>query len=180
MNLEVESVEDVLTMTPDQQPLFVCWALLERRQEYVLSIVRIEWLGETKAIATSENAAPLLRFVEARRPVLYTEGYPNSAVQALLACFAEQGLVAEHWGDADLDGLRIAALVQGNLPGSRVVAANILADPNGLTGIALTDAQRRRLERFIEQNPTCPYMESLKHIQVRGCWYEQESFPFQD
>ena len=146
--------------------------------ETVLSIARIEWLGETKEIATSENAAPLLRFVGAGKPVLYTEGYPNYAVRTLLVRFAEQELVAEHWGDADLDGLRIAAFVQSNLPGSRVVAVDILANPNGLTGIALTDTQRRRLERFIEQNPTCPYMESLKHILVRGCWYEQESFPF--
>lgn len=148
--------------------------------ETLLSIARIEWLGETKEIATSENAAPLLRFVGAGKPVLYTEGYPNYAVLTLMAHFAEQGLVAEHWGDADLDGLRIAALVQSNLPGSCVVAVDILANPEGLTGIALTDTQRRRLERFIEQNPTCPYMESLKHILVRGYWYEQESFPFQD
>ena len=148
--------------------------------ETVLSIARVMWLGETKVIATSENAAPLLRFVEAGRPVLYTEGYPNYAVRTLLARFAEQGLVAEHWGDADLDGLRIAALVQGTLPGSHVVAAEILAAPEVVTGIPLTEAQRRRLERFITQNPTCPYRESLNQIRARGCWYEQESFPFSE
>ena len=74
----------------------------------------------------------------------------------------------------------VPALVQGNLPGSHVVAAEILAAPEGVTGIPLTEAQRRRLERFITQNPTCPYRESLNQIRARGCWYEQESFPFSE
>ena len=145
--------------------------------ETVLRIVRIDWRGDEKKIATSENAAPLIRFVAAGRPVLYTEGYPNCAVLALMRCLSGQGLVAAHWGDADLDGLNIAALVQGNMPGSRIVAEEVIAVPGCVPGIPLTDAQRQRLARFLERNPACPYGDCLKTLLDRGCWYEQESFP---
>ena len=143
----------------------------------VLRIVRIDWRGDEKTIATSENAALLIRFVAAGRPVLYTEGYPNCAVLALMRCLSGQGLVAAHWGDADLDGLNIAALVQGNMPGSRIVAEEVIAVPGCVPGIPLTDAQRQRLARFLERNPACPYGDCLKMLLDRGCWYEQESFP---
>ena len=145
--------------------------------ETVLRIVRIDWREDEKKIATSENAAPLIRFVAAGRPVLYTEGYPNCAVLALMRCLSGQGLVAAHWGDADLDGLNIAALVQGNMPGSRIVAEEVIAVPGCVPGIPLTDAQRQRLARFLERNPACPYGDCLKMLLDRGCWYEQESFP---
>ena len=145
--------------------------------ETVLRIVRIDWRGDEKKIATSENAAPLIRFVAAGRPVLYTEGYPNCAVLALMRCLSGQGLVAAHWGDADLDGLNIAALVQGNMPGSRIVAEEVIAVPGCVPGIPLTDAQRQRLARFLERNPACPYGDCLRMLMDRGCWYEQESFP---
>lgn len=82
-----------------------------------------------------------------------------------------------HWGDADLDGLNIAALVQDNMPGSRIVAEEVIAVPGCVPGIPLTDAQRQRLARFLERNPACPYGDCLKMLLDRGCWYEQESFP---
>ena len=145
--------------------------------ETVLAIDRIDWRGKAKEIATSENAAPLVRFVEAGVPVLYTEGYPNYAVSVLMGYLSEAGVVATHWGDADLDGLNIAALVQGKMSGSRVVAPTVIANPNGLAGIPLTEAQRKRLACFVEQNPDCPFGDSLRILLERGCWYEQESFP---
>ncbi len=147
--------------------------------ETVGKIKRLEWLGEDKRIATSENAAPLTQFVSARRPVLYTEGYPDFAVQAFMRRLAEQGVVAEHWGDADLDGLRIAAQVQANMPVSRVVASSILARPNGLAGIPLTSTQRRRLAHFLGLHSSSPLVDDVRRILEGDCWYEQETFPFE-
>lgn len=145
--------------------------------ETVLRIARIDWRGEEQEIATSENAAPLLRFIAEGKPVLYTEGYPNYAVSKMMELLSRQDIVAEHWGDADLDGLRIAEKVCASMPGSRVVAERILNSPDGLTGIPLTEAQRFRLEKHIELNPNCPYNNLLKRI-LCGFWYEQESFPY--
>lgn len=145
--------------------------------ETILAIDRIVWHGAAKTIATSENAAPLLSFRERRESVLYTEGYPNFAVLKLMVDLADAGIVAEHWGDADLDGLQIAALVEGNMPGSRIVAREVLADPKGLTGIPLSDAQTARIDRFLTLHPDFRYADSVRLIRERGCWYEQESFP---
>lgn len=144
--------------------------------ETILAIDRIVWHGAAKTIATSENAAPLLSFRERRESVLYTEGYPNFAVLKLMVDLADAGIVAEHWGDADLDGLQIAALVEGNMPGSRIVAREALADPKGVTGIPLTDAQTVRIDRFLTLHPDFRYADSVRLIRERGCWYEQESF----
>lgn len=144
--------------------------------ETVLKMSRVEWQGEKK-LATSENAAPILRFVETGRPVLYTEGYPNCAVLNLMRLLAECGVVAVHWGDADLDGFRIANLVCGNMPGSSVAASRVLETPGDLPGIPLSSAQRRRVERFIGQHPSCAYLGDLNRLLDRGRWYEQESFP---
>lgn len=144
--------------------------------ETALAIDKIHWRGDSKIIATSENAAPLVTFRDKRVPVLYTEGYPNLAVLKVMTDFAEAGLVAEHWGDADLDGLKIAALVEGNMPGSRVVAREVLVDPKGQPGIPLSDAQAARIDRFLERHSDFQYADSVRLIRERGCWYEQEGF----
>lgn len=144
--------------------------------ETALAIDRIHWHGEAKTIATSENAAPLVAFRQERVPVLYTEGYPNLAVLKLMVDLAAAGIVAEHWGDADLDGLKIAALVEGNMPGSRIVAREILENPKGVKGIALTDAQAARIDRFLARHPDFAHADSVRRIRERGCWYEQEGF----
>lgn len=145
--------------------------------ETAVAIDRIHWRGESKTIVTSENAAPLVTFAQDHVPVLYTEGYPNLAVLKVMTNLAEAGLVAEHWGDADLDGLKIAALVEGNMPGSRIVAQDILADPKGLKGIPLTPSQMERIDRFLARHPDFKYADSVRLIRERGCWYEQEGFP---
>ena len=145
--------------------------------ETALAIDRIHWHGKSKTIVTSENAAPLVTFREKQVPVLYTEGYPNLAVLKVMTDLAAAGLIAEHWGDADLDGLKIAELVEGNMPGSRVVAKEVLVDPKGQQGIPLTPSQAARIDRFLERHPDFKYADSVRLIRERGCWYEQESFP---
>ena len=137
----------------------------------------IGWDGFDNLVTTCENAAPITRYVQDRRPVVYTEGYPNLAVQGLLKAFARRGLKSVHMGDADLDGFRIAATVDRCIPVERVGASEVLADPKGLKGIPLTPAQASRIDRFLGQHPDFTYADSVRLIRERGCWYEQESFP---
>ena len=136
----------------------------------------IWWEGYDNLVTTCENAAPITRYVEDRCPVVYTEGYPNRAVQSLLKIFARAGLKSVHMGDADLDGLRIAATVDRCIPVERVGAVEALADPNRLKGIPLTPAQAARIDRFLAQHPDFKYADSVRLIRERGCWYEQEGF----
>lgn len=144
--------------------------------ETVREIDSIWWEGYDNLVTTCENAAPIARYVEDRSPVVYTEGYPNLAVQRLLKLFAKYGLAAVHMGDADLDGFRIAATVDRCIPVTRVGAAEVIADPRRLKGIPLADAQASRIDRFLEQHPDFKYANSVRLIRERGCWYEQEGF----
>ena len=136
----------------------------------------IWWEGYDNLVTTCENAAPIMRYVQGRSPVVYTEGYPNLAVQGLLKAFARRGLKSVHMGDADLDGFRIAATVDRCIPVERVGAAEVLADPKRLKGIPLTQAQTARIDRFLVQHPDFKYADSVRLIRERGCWYEQEGF----
>lgn len=144
----------------------------------VAQIVSITWEGVGKKIVTSENAAPLVRFVQAKTPFVYTEGYPNSAVMNLLKVFAQAELKAIHYGDTDLDGFLIAAHVGLVIPLDRVVAEEIIRQPGQLKGIPLTAEQMKDVNDCIESYPAdWPLQGALKRIRELGCWYEQEAFP---
>lgn len=145
--------------------------------ETVGHIRSLEWQGEDRSLITSENAAPFARDVAAGRPTLYTEGYPNYSVQRLLQALGEAGATAEHAGDADFDGFRIAARVGRCLPVRRVVASEIVHNPGGIVGIPLTEAQQARARRYLTSFPQMPYAEEVSILLDRGCWYEQEAFP---
>ena len=136
----------------------------------------IGWEGYDNLVTTCENAAPIMRYVQDRSPVVYTEGYPNLAVQGLLKAFARRELRSVHMGDADLDGFRIAATVDRCIPVERVGAAEVLADPKRLKGIPLTPPQTARIDRFLARHPDFKYADSVRLIRERGCWYEQEGF----
>ena len=144
--------------------------------EIVREVDSIWWEGYDNLVTTCENAAPIARCVNNRTPVVYTEGYPNLAVQQLLKIFARAGLKSVHMGDADLDGFRIAATVGRCIPVARVGAAEVLADPKGQPGIPLSDAQAARIDRFLERHSDFQYADSVRLIRERGCWYEQEGF----
>jgi hypothetical protein len=126
-------------------------------------------------IITSENAAPFHRLVETRSPSIcvYTEGYPNAAVTRVLALLAQSGLRARHWGDTDLDGLRIAECV------SRVIPTELHCQDHGTLDtlkdrlIPLTDPQRTRATAYLASHPDFPFRSTLTYSLQHG-WLEQE------
>ncbi len=145
--------------------------------ETVGHMTRVEWRGAEKKVVTSENAAPLVAFVEKRIPCVYTEGYPNTAVLRLLELISSCGVTASHWGDADLDGLLIAHAVSTKISVTQTMALQIINMPGALKGIPLTSEQRNRIERFIDTRPMSEYTGPLRQLLARDCWYEQEAFP---
>ena len=145
--------------------------------ETVAHVRAVEWRGGEPFLVTSENAAPFARIVAMKRPALYTEGYPNGVVQRFLQAIGDAGVEAEHAGDADFDGFRIADMIGRRLPLRRVIATEVVRNPKGLAGIPLTAAQTARARRFLERSPQMPYAEEVALLLARGCWYEQEAFP---
>ncbi|MEI7946350.1 MAG: DUF2399 domain-containing protein [bacterium] len=139
--------------------------------ETVRTLKAVRLTSSCNRLVTSENAAPFHRMVEQKTPSLYTEGYPNLAVKTLLRHFADAGVTAQHWGDTDLDGYRIAEQI------ARCIAMTLYADASHapVSFIPLDDKQRLRLESFITRNPDFPYLQQLRHTLLNG-WTEQEQF----
>jgi len=161
------------------------WRLFNRGEACVLPLEtvrrmrRVEILSprhgsDCTLLVTSENAAPFRSLVAGLVPAVYTEGYPNFAVQRLLRLFAQAGLRAEHAGDGDLDGYRIADLVAKCIPVDRIVADNVRSE--GLPRRPLTDSQRTRLDGWLSSHADSPHVPALKEVVEFG-WLEQESFP---
>ena len=122
-------------------------------------------------LVTSENAAPFLDWVRAGVPAVYTEGYPNGAVRGLLRHFAAAGATAEHAGDSDLDGYRIAEQIGRSIPVTGLLPRGGVAH---LPHKPLDEAQRARIENYIARHPGFPYLEELRHTLAHG-WVEQET-----
>jgi hypothetical protein len=139
--------------------------------EAVRTITDIRLTMPCTKLVTSENAAPFYRLAEQNTPSLYTEGYPNLAVKTLLRHFAKAGLAAQHWGDTDLDGYRIAEQIARCIPMTFYVpAAHAQVNP-----ISLDSKQRQRLETFIASHPDFSYLAHLQKTLLNG-WIEQEQF----
>ena len=126
-------------------------------------------------VITSENAAPFHHLVETRATAIcvYTEGYPNTAVTRILHLLAQSGLRARHWGDTDLDGLRIAARVARAIPVELYrQGPEILAAARARL-IPLTDDQRDRAIAYLQVHPEFPFRANLEQT-LRDGWLEQE------
>ena len=128
-------------------------------------------------LITCENETPFCRLTreEGNAVVVYTEGYPNTAVKRLLSLLAPDLEVAWHWGDTDLDGLRIAGIVDEVLPVNlwRCDLPDLARCREGL--IALDGAQLQRSRQFGERRPDFRFSEELAFTIENG-WLEQESW----
>lgn len=132
----------------------------------------IRLTAPSPGVITSENAAPFHRLVERRESAVcvYTEGYPNSAVMHVLSLLAQAGLCARHWGDTDLDGLRITACVARAIPTERVRENEAACAGQS---IPLDDAQRKRAAAYLATHPDFIYRDALTDTLRHG-WREQE------
>lgn len=144
--------------------------------ETVEKMASVAWQGDERHLTTSENAAPFASLVAQKRPSVYTEGYPNFAVKRLLRLLDAAGVTAEHAGDADLDGFRIAEEIGACIRVTRTVASEFLARANHSDGIPLTEAQVARLDKFREKTLDSPYAKDYRRLAERRCWFEQEAF----
>lgn len=150
------------------QPAVLTWDVVRRMHDVRLA-------APVDGVLTSENAAPFHRLVESRcRAVcVYTAGYPNAAVCRLLERLGAAGLNGRHWGDTDLDGLRIASTVGRLLPMQlhRQDEATLARCADRL--MPLTEAQLRRAAAFLDRHPDFRFRAELAFTMANG-WLEQE------
>ena len=147
------------------------------------NIAGIERLCPARATAadfeliTCENEATFSRLVRDRQPgvLLYTCGFPNDAVLSLYRLLAPESLRCRHWGDSDLAGLRIAAMLHAVHPLQlwRSDLATLTRHQDRL--LPLTSEQQNQVDRFLARHPDFPFGAELRFTREHG-WLEQESW----
>jgi hypothetical protein len=135
-------------------------------------------VNRTPVLLTCENETPFGRMIREKRPeaLLYTRGFPNDAVRAVYALLATQAACCRHWGDSDLAGLQIAAILHRLYPLQlwRCDRKSLGRQKDRQLLIPLTDEQKGKVERFISKQPNFIFLEELCFTLNNG-WLEQES-----
>ncbi len=131
--------------------------------------------GASAELITCENETPFTRLLRERHPgpLLYTAGFPNDAVLALYR-LCDCG-PRRHWGDSDLAGLRIAAILHGSqaLTLWRCDLATLERHQGQL--IPLRQEQAEQIAAFLGKHPEFPFSAELEFTLTHG-WLEQESW----
>jgi hypothetical protein len=142
----------------------------------VQDITRLEW-PPAMPIITCENETPFATLVRQCHAgvLIYTAGYPNPAVRRLLRLLPEEAPPVQHWGDTDLDGLRIAELLSRSHPVQlwRCTLADVLRHRS--RALPLAPDRRRRADAFLNEHPAFRFAEELAATIAHG-WLEQESW----
>lgn len=127
------------------------------------------------ALITLENETPFARLVRERHPgvLIYTAGFPNDAVLALyrLLDLAPR----RHWGDSDLAGLRIAAILHTIRPLQLWRCDRETLQRHGQQLIPLQEKQAGQISAFLDRHPDFPFISELEFTLKQG-WLEQESW----
>jgi uncharacterized protein (TIGR02679 family) len=127
-------------------------------------------------VHTCENETPFCRLVREGCPgtLVYTEGYPNRAVRRLLQLLPS-GTTIRHWGDSDLDGLRIAAILAQDRPLQlwRCGLADLERQREFLIPLSMDASRRAR--HWLQTHPEFRFRDELAFTLAHG-WLEQESW----
>jgi hypothetical protein len=128
-----------------------------------------------QGLITIENETPFTRLIRERHPatLLYTEGFPNDAVLALYRLLALDH--RRHWGDSDLAGLRIAAILNA-IRALRLWRCDLATlKRHDQQMIPLNENQAEQLTNFLKKHPEFPFIPELAFTLAHG-WLEQESW----
>ncbi len=137
-------------------------------------------LPENTPVITCENETPFYTMVRAQTPglIVYTAGYPNTAVIRLLQLLAETRSERHpilHWGDSDLDGLRIAAIINQIHP-VQLWRCNLPElERHSSALLPISPDRLQRAQTYQENHPDFPFRDELTFTIENG-WLEQEKW----
>ena len=128
-------------------------------------------------IICCENEAPFSQLMrqQNKQCLLFTSGFPGSAVQKIYKLLAPKAATCYHWGDSDPAGLRIAAIMNSifRLQLYRCDLQTVKEHEPFL--IPLTQKQKDICLHLLLTIPNFPFAEELMFTLENG-WLEQESW----
>lgn len=133
--------------------------------------------GAPPDIICSENEAPFSQLMRQQpdKCLLFTSGFPGSAVQKLYSLLAPQAAHCYHWGDSDPAGLRIAAIMhvihplqlyRCDLPTLQKLRSSL---------IPLSQKQKDICLHLLASTANLAFADELRFTMENG-WLEQESW----
>ena len=134
-------------------------------------------LPEGTPVITCENETPFGTLVRERVPglIVYSAGYPNTAVCRVLHLLPAHIETIHHWGDSDLDGLRIAAMLHQIRP-VQLWRCNRTELQRHYDRLLLQKSERReKAKSYLTAHPDFPFADELAFTIENG-WLEQESW----
>ena len=132
------------------------------------SILTVENLTNAEALA-QEGADYLL---------IYTAGFPNRTIQALLSKISRmQPPDIAHWGDLDYGGIRIFEYLRKNFFSHLMPYRMDVEELRAHRAFAqhLTDAQKKRLKALLCREDFALWHELIRVMLSEGIWLEQEA-----
>ena len=155
------------------EPATVSWSNIH-------DIDRMYWKkqGEKVPVLIScENEAPFSSLMrqELNQALLFTSGFPGSAVQKLYQLLAPRAATCYHWGDSDPAGLHIAAILHSLFPLQlyRCDLTSLQHHKHSL--LSLSQKQRDAAMHLLVNHPDFPFADELLFTLENG-WLEQESW----
>jgi len=130
-------------------------------------------------ILTCENESPFSNLVQRKTTdiVIYTRGFPNSAVRKLYSLISSKYPSNKrfHWGDTDLAGLQIASILHGIAP-LQLWRCDLQTVSNMKQSlIKLNENEKDKIRRFMDNNADFLFRNELEFTLKYG-WLEQERF----
>ena len=132
------------------------------------SILTVENLTNAETLA-QEGADYLL---------IYTAGFPNRTIQALLSKIAGKQLpTVRHWGDLDYGGIRIFEYLRKHFFSHLMPYRMDVEELRAHRAFAqnLTDAQKKRLKALLCREDFALWHELIRVMLAEGIWLEQEA-----
>lgn len=128
-------------------------------------------------IICSENEAPFSQLMrqQPEKCLLFTSGFPGSAVQKLYSLLAPQAACCYHWGDSDPAGLRIAAIMHAIHPVTLYRCDLSTLEKLRSSLIPLSQKQKDICRHLLAASPGPAFIEELRFTMKNG-WLEQESW----
>ena len=139
---------------------------------------------EILTIENLTNAETLTRTVDTNHLLIYTAGFPNRTVQALLLKIAPLHWTfhIRHWGDIDYGGIRIFEFLRRRyFPTLSQYHMDVETFRAYLPfAQSLTPAQRKRLSGLLKQEDFSMWHSLIRVMLSEGKWVEQEVMLWQD
>jgi hypothetical protein len=109
--------------------------------------------------------------------LLFTSGFPGSAVQKIYSLLAPQASTCYHWGDSDPAGLRIAAIMNSIYPLQLYRCDISTLQKHRPFLLPLLQKQKDICLNLLTRLPDFPFADELLFTLENG-WLEQESWRY--